>query len=189
MARPTLITVELIQEITEKFKRKKEYIASRVEVAKRPDGQSVYWYKTSYREIWKALSKRIDIEYESLLSAKRKRPEIANALKNFGQYRPEKFGKIKSDNIIKPGTNAYFIEKIKRQAEENQKLKKQLNKNRQFLVSAKKQNIAQEEMLAQLENLTKVITDQKKQIKLQESDIIGLKMANASLNAQLALKD
>ncbi len=191
MARPTLISVELILEITDKLKRFKKYRAPKykVKIAEHNDGKPIYWYKISYRVIWKAITKKgIDIEYESLLSAKRKRPEIAKALKYFGQARPEKFEHIKHDDHPKPGTKAFLEEKLKRMSMKIERYERKMHKSRQTRINANRIIKTNKELLKKTGELRVGLESEQQQNKLLNLEIEELKMKNESLEIQLALK-
>lgn len=191
MARPTLISVELIQEVTDKLQKLKKYKTPKykVKIAEHNDGKPIYWYKIPYRVIWKAITKKgIDIEYESLLSAKRKRPEIANALKYFGQDRPEKFEHIKHDNHPKPGTKAFLEEKLKRMSMKFERCERKMHKSRQTRINANRVIKANKKLIKETTELRVQLESEQQKNKLQEFEIEELKMKNESLSIQLALR-
>lgn len=184
MPAPKKVTVEKIEEIIKKMKRMKKHQARKTKAGERPDGQPVYCYSSISKAM---IAKSMGVNANYLTSLQKENSEIASALKYVGQKRASE----KESSLYEPkvGTKAYLEIKAKRDSDKIVKLERQARESRSKLVHARKIEKAHEELLSQIDSMTNELKSTKKKNSELKSIISGLRMTNASMKAQIAVKD
>lgn len=182
MPREKIVTIDALREHIDKAKKIKKFQAGRFQVGTRSDNQPIYHYP----KITKALlAKKLGVSANYLTILQKKNEEISKVLRYIGQPRGAIGLAIKEEPKL--NTKAYFEQKVKRLAEENEILKKKVQDFRLRRLEAKKTEMQIDEFLESHDKVLEELTKKKDEVIQLTSKIRGLEMENASLKARLVL--
>jgi hypothetical protein len=177
------VTVELLEDLITKAKRVKKFQAGRFVKGSRSDGQPIYHYPKITLTV---LAAKLSISANYLTILKNKDEAVEKVLRHVGQPRRQ-FDEV-VDEEPRDGTKAYKDLQIKRLREKVEKLEKNAQQNRERNLTLKEAEATVGKLISTSEDLIKRNNEQKRKVVEQEAVIVGLRVENASLRAQLSLQ-